>query len=137
MAIDTIGCFMESKNIIVMDKDTETQQLFSSVIQEMDYTAHVLSTPEELESVARATRPDLVFINLDDFDERNMHVFRQLHTLDIKLPIFVMTEAQEEVLPLWHQLCAEAVPFHFIRKPIGEIEIQAFLHSVLGPPYDA
>ena len=120
------------KRILVIDNESESRESFAHAFEDMDYGVSLVDSGDKGLDIVRSEGCDLAFVDLSLEGVSGAQIVRKLRELSVDLPIFVMTTAREASLHELDQVRREGIPFHLVRKPIGQIEIQAFCHSVLG-----
>ena len=120
------------KHLLVIDEDPASRESFVSAFEDTDYEVVLVDSGEKGIETAQSTPCDLVFVDLALPDMNGAQTVRKLRELSETLPIFVMTTAQETSLHELDHVRKKGLPFHLVRKPIGQIEMQALVYSVLG-----
>ena len=120
------------KRILVIDDEAESLESFAQAFEDMDYGVSLVDSGDKGLDIVRGEGCDLAFVDLSLKGVNGAQIVRRLRELSADLPIFVMTTAHEASLRELDQVRREGIPFHLVRKPIGQIEIQALCHSILG-----
>ncbi len=118
-----------TKNILVIDDDAAVRGSFQLVLEEMNFTVRVAEYGIQGIELARAARPDLIFLDLKMPGIDGVETMRRLLALDSTLKIYIVTAFSQEYLADLKTAQAEGLVFQLANKPLSSKQIRYIVQS--------
>lgn len=119
-----------SKKILVIDDDAAVRGAFQLVLSEIGFS--VLTAMDGLQGIqlAKAERPDLIFLDLKMPGIDGVETMRRLLELDNTLNIYIVTAFAQEYMSELIRAQAEGLIFQLANKPLSGAQIRHIAKSV-------
>lgn len=119
-----------SKKILVIDDDAAVRGAFQLVLSEIGFS--VLTAMDGLQGIqlAKAERPDLIFLDLKMPGIDGVETMRRLLELDNTLNIYIVTAFAQEYMSELIRAQAEGLVFQLANKPLSGAQIRHIAKSV-------
>ncbi len=124
---------MEQKRLLVVDDDPRIGRLIARSVKGMGFVVHTLHCPEELESVYRGFRPDIILLDLQMPGVDGIQVLRQLADWGCAARILILSGQGYEILRSAERLgCMYGLKIDAVlQKPVAIGEIQKCLEELV------
>lgn len=119
-----------SKKILVIDDDAAVRGAFQLVLSEIGFS--VLTAMDGLQGIqlAKAERPDLIFLDLKMPGIDGVETMRRLLAQDKTLNIYIITAFAQEYMSELIRAQAEGLIFQLANKPLSGAQIRHIAKSV-------
>lgn len=119
-----------SKKILVIDDDPGVRGAFQLVLSEQGFS--VLTAMDGLQGIelAKAERPDLIFLDLKMPGIDGVETMRRLLAHDNTLNIYIVTAFAQEYMSELIQAQTEGLTFQLANKPLSGAQIRHIANSV-------
>ncbi|MCB1734229.1 MAG: response regulator [Gammaproteobacteria bacterium] len=121
-----------SQRILIIDDEEGVRDAFEMALFDTDYVVETAETGEQGLEKARASRPDLVFLDLRMPGINGVQTLRGLRELYPDLNVHIMTAFYQQYLSELRQANEEGITFELSRKPMDGSQIRMIVNSQLG-----
>ena len=123
-----------NKHILVIDDEQSVRDAFELALEDSSHDVTTAQSGPEGLTCARQRRPDLIFLDLRMPGMDGVETMRQLHQIDPKLQVYVITAFHQVYMESLRQLQTENIHFQVAKKPLGAGDIREIVHAVLERP---
>jgi CheY-like chemotaxis protein len=124
----------EEKNILVIDDEEAVRRSFELALEDTDYNVTTVDGGAKGVQEVESKSYQLVFLDLKMPEMNGVKTLQGIRKLYPKLPVYIVTAFHKEFLTELEDVRKEGLQFQLLRKPIGNVEIQALAQSVLDKP---
>ncbi|MDF1757965.1 MAG: response regulator [Legionellaceae bacterium] len=122
-----------TKRILVIDDEEAVRRSFELALED---TGFELTT---VDSGAKGVKEvvngyDLVFLDLKMPNMNGVETLKKIREFSLSLPVYIVTAFHKEFLIELDEVRKIGLEFQLLRKPIGSVEIQTLVQSVLDKP---
>jgi CheY-like chemotaxis protein len=119
-----------TKNILVIDDDPAVRGAFSLILNEAGYIVREAENGLQGVEMARAERPDLIFLDLRMPGIDGVETLRLLKKLDGTLNIYIVTAFSNEYMDQLKIAHDEGLNFQLASKPLSSMQIRHIASSI-------
>jgi CheY-like chemotaxis protein len=123
--------------VLVIDDDAGVRESFRAALEDAGHAVEAADSGSAGIESARASRPDLVFLDLKMPGLSGVETLAALHASCPGLPVYVVTGFYDDYLSQLRELESHGVDFNLARKPLTVTEIQMIAASRLGGEHAA
>lgn len=117
------------QNILVVDDDAAVRGAFELVLGEMGCRVRLAESGLQGIELARAERPDLIFLDLKMPGIDGVETLRRLLALDPTLNIYIVTAFSQDYLADLKAAQAQGLVFQLANKPLSSTQIRHIARS--------
>jgi CheY-like chemotaxis protein len=118
------------KNILVIDDDYAVRDSFQLALESFDCTVRVAEDGLQGIELAKAARPDLIFLDLKMPGIDGVETMRRLLAFDKSLKIYIVTAFSLEYLTDLTAAQAEGMVFELASKPLASKQIRQIVSAM-------
>lgn len=122
---------MSKKHILVVDDDEALRDAYNFALTE-EYAVQTAEDGQDGVSKFKASRPDMVFLDLRMPRMDGIAALREMRRLSAKLPIYIVTAFAREYLEELDGARREGLEFEIASKPLSSQQILAIAHAALS-----
>jgi CheY-like chemotaxis protein len=122
-----------TQNIVVIDDDAAVRGSFQLVLEGMGATVHLAENGLQGIELARAVRPDLIFLDLKMPGIDGVETMRRLLAMDGTLNIYIVTAFSQDYLKDLKVAQEEGLIFQLASKPLSSAQIRHIANAVCVP----
>lgn len=123
----------EQANILVIDDEEAVRRSFELALEDSPYRVVTVDSGERgVEEVDNGYQ--LVFLDLKMPGINGVETLKRIREKFLDLPVYIVTAFHKEFLSELDEVRKLGLTFQLLRKPIGNVEIQALAQSVLDKP---
>jgi len=119
-----------TQQILVIDDDAAVRGVFQLVLGEIGSDVRLAEDGLQGIAMAKAARPDLIFLDLKMPGIDGVETMRRLLALDHTLNIYIVTAFSQEYLADLQAAQAEGMTFQLANKPLSSTQIRHIARSV-------
>ncbi|PIY03669.1 MAG: response regulator receiver protein [Gallionellales bacterium CG_4_10_14_3_um_filter_54_96] len=119
-----------TQQILVIDDDAAVRGVFQLVLGEIGCEVRLAEDGLQGIAMAKAARPDLIFLDLKMPGIDGVETMRRLLALDHTLNIYIVTAFSQEYLADLQAAQAEGMTFQLANKPLSSTQIRHIARSV-------
>lgn len=119
-----------TQKILVIDDDAAVRGAFELVLGEMGCVVRTAEGGMQGIEMAKAERPDLIFLDLKMPGINGIETMRRLRQVDTTLNIYIVTAFSHEYLADLKVAQAEGMSFQLANKPLSSTQIRHIAKSV-------
>ena len=119
-----------TQQILVIDDDAAVRGVFQLVLGEIGCDVRLAEDGLQGIAMAKAARPDLIFLDLKMPGIDGVETMRRLLALDHTLNIYIVTAFSQEYLADLQAAQAEGMTFQLANKPLSSTQIRHIARSV-------
>ena len=121
-----------SRTVLIIDDDEGVRDAFSLALQAYPgLDCRVAADGAEGIELARARRPDLVFLDLNMPGMSGVEVLRALLGWDPTLSVYIVTAFHEDFMHELRAAMQDGLSFQLARKPLGADQIRLVVRGAL------
>lgn len=121
------------QNIVVIDDDAAVRGAFNLVLEGMGFTVRLAENGLKGIELAKAVRPDLIFLDLKMPGIDGVETMRRLLAMDGTLRIYIVTAFSQDFLMDLKVAQDEGLIFQLASKPLSSTQIRHITNSVCVP----
>lgn len=122
-----------TKNILVIDDEEAVRRSFELALEDTPYNVTTVDCGEKgVKEVVNGY--DLVFLDLKMPGMNGVETLTKIREFSARLPVYIVTAFHKEFLTELNVVKEKNLEFQLLRKPIGSVEIQTLVESVLDKP---
>jgi len=119
-----------TQQILVIDDDAAVRGVFQLVLGEIGSDVRLAEDGLQGIAMAKAARPDLIFLDLKMPGIDGVETMRRLLAMDHTLNIYIVTAFSQEYLADLQAAQAEGMTFQLANKPLSSTQIRHIARSV-------
>lgn len=124
---------MMSNKILVIDDDPAVRGAFSLVLGEAGYDLREAENGLQGVEMAKAERPDLIFLDLRMPGMDGVETLRRLKAIDDTMNIYIVTAFAHEYMEQLKVVLDEGLSFQLASKPLSSKQIKHVASSIRRP----
>ena len=124
----------DKKNILVIDDEEAVRRSFELSLEDTDYSVMTVDSGEKGVQAVQDETYHLIFLDLKMPGMNGVQTLRGIRALFPKVPVYIVTAFHREFLSELDTVRKDGITFQLLRKPLGNVEIQAVAQSVLDKP---
>jgi len=122
-----------TQNILVIDDDAAVRGSFQLVLEGKGFTVHLAENGLQGIELAKAVRPDLIFLDLKMPGIDGVETMRRMLAMDGTLNIYIVTAFSQDYLKDLKVAQDEGLIFQLASKPLSSRQIRHITNSVCVP----
>ena len=123
-----------TKKILVIDDDPMLRSLFKLVLSDAGYSVQEAADGAQGVSLAKAERPDLIFLDLNMTDMDGIETFHRLKAIDDTLNIYIATAFSHKYTEQLKTIQDQGLKFQLVNKPLLPSQIRLLASAVNPSP---
>jgi CheY-like chemotaxis protein len=113
-----------SNKILVIDDDPAVRSAFKLILEADNFSVRVAESGLQGIELARAERPDLIFLDLRMPGIDGVETLRRLKAIDETLNIYIVTAFANEYMEQLKGVSSEGIQFELATKPLSSAQIR-------------
>lgn len=118
-----------TQDVLIIDDDAAVRGSFQLVLGEIGCAVRLAEDGEQGVALAKAKRPDLIFLDLKMPGIDGVETMRRLLAIDPTLNIYIVTAFSQEYLSDLKQAQVEGLSFQLANKPLSSTQIRHIARS--------
>ncbi len=114
-----------SVSILVIDDEEVIRKSFILALEDTGYNVHTVESGEKGIEKARATKFDLIFLDLRMPGLDGVKTLRELWKLGQTVPIYITTAFYDDFMGQLQSAADDAISFYLLKKPVDGDEIRS------------
>ncbi|MFI3186327.1 MAG: response regulator [Methylococcaceae bacterium] len=123
-----------TKKILVIDDDPMLRSLFKLVLSDAGYSVQEAADGAQGVSLAKAERPDLIFLDLNMTDMNGIETFHHLKAIDDTLNIYIASAFSHKYTEQLKSIQDQGLKFQLVNKPLLPSQIRLLASAVNTSP---
>jgi CheY-like chemotaxis protein len=124
----------EKQNILVIDDEEAVRRSFELALEDTDYSVVTVDRGEKGVQEVQNNTYHLIFLDLKMPGMNGVQTLRGIREHFPDVPVYIVTAFHKEFLSELDDVRKDGIVFQLLRKPLGNVEIQAVAQSVLDAP---
>ena len=122
------------KNILVIDDEEAVRRSFELALEDCPYTVTTVDRGKKGIEAIKNKPYDLVFLDLKMPEMNGVETLQGIREQNLEVPVYIVTAFYKEFLSELEAVRQAGLVFQLLRKPLGNVEIQAVVEGVLDNP---
>ena len=124
----------DTQNILVIDDEEAVRRSFELALEDTAYHVVTVDCGEKGVQEVQNKPYHLIFLDLKMPGMNGVATLRSIRKYFLDVPIYIVTAFHKEFLNELDAVRRDGIVFQLLRKPLGNVEIQAVTQSVLDKP---
>jgi CheY-like chemotaxis protein len=120
-----------SRRILVVDDNESVRKSFRMALEFTDYEVDTVESGEKGIEMARDTKYDLIYLDLNMPGLDGVETMRKLKETMSDVPFYIVTAFHEEYTDRLKEAEEEGIVFQILRKPIGIEQILRYTKIIM------
>jgi len=120
-----------SRRILVVDDNESVRKSFTMALESTDYEVDTVESGEKGIEMARDTKYDLIYLDLNMPGLDGVETMRKLKEMMENVPFYILTAFHEEYEDRLNEAEEEGIVFQLLRKPIGIEQIIRYTKIIM------